>query len=55
MSRIGHASTRAALIYQHATSKRDHEIAVALDALIRTAREAAQQADDKRPTDHDER
>lgn len=43
MSRIGHASTRAAMIYQHARSKRDHEIAVALDALIRAAREAAQE------------
>jgi integrase len=41
MSRIGHASTRAALIYQHATSKRDHEIAAALDTLIREARKAA--------------
>ena len=27
MSRIGHASTRAAMIYQHATSDRDHAIA----------------------------
>lgn len=42
MSRIGHASTRAAMIYQHATSTRDQEIAVALDALIREARKAAQ-------------
>jgi hypothetical protein len=41
MSRIGHSSTRAAMIYQHATSKRDHDLAQALDALIRTAREAA--------------
>jgi hypothetical protein len=43
MSRIGHASTRAALIYQHAKSKRDHEIAVALDTLIRDARRIAQE------------
>jgi integrase len=47
MSRIGHASTRAAMMYQHATSKRDHEIAVALDVLIRAAQEAAQEADDE--------
>jgi integrase len=38
MSRIGHASTRAAMIYQHATSDRDHAIAAALDALIEEAR-----------------
>jgi len=31
MSRIGHSSTRAVMPYQHATSERDHEIAVALD------------------------
>jgi integrase len=54
MSRIGHASTRAALIYQHATSKRDHEIAVALDALIRTARQTAQESEDACPTDRNE-
>ncbi|TWP51238.1 site-specific integrase [Lentzea tibetensis] len=43
MSRIGHSSTRAAMVYQHATSKRDHEIAVALDTLIRTARKVAEE------------
>jgi hypothetical protein len=41
-----HASIRAALIYQHATSKRDHEIAAALDTLIRNARKAAQDVED---------
>jgi hypothetical protein len=46
MSRIGHASTRAAMIYQHATSTRDHGIAAALDALIREAREGAQENED---------
>ncbi|HEV7649139.1 MAG TPA: tyrosine-type recombinase/integrase [Actinophytocola sp.] len=52
MSRIGHASTRAALIYQHATSKRDYEIATALDALIREARTAAQEGEgEARETD----
>jgi hypothetical protein len=35
MHRMGHGSMRAALLYQHATSERDHEIAVALDARIK--------------------
>jgi integrase len=35
MHRMGHASMRAALIYQQATNARDHEIAAALDARIR--------------------
>ncbi len=34
MARIGHSSTRAAMIYQHATKERDQAIAAALDALI---------------------
>jgi integrase len=34
MHRMGHASMRAALIYQHATSERDREIAVAMDKRI---------------------
>jgi integrase len=34
MHRMGHASMRAALIYQHATSKRDREIVAAIDARI---------------------
>ncbi|GAA0729516.1 hypothetical protein GCM10010199_43810 [Dactylosporangium roseum] len=37
MARIGHSSTRAAMIYQHATRDRDHAIAAALDALIEEA------------------
>lgn len=40
MARIGHSSTRAAMIYQHATRDRDHAIASALDALIQEARGA---------------
>jgi integrase len=40
MARIGHSSTRAAMIYQHATRDRDQAIASALDALIDAAREA---------------
>ena len=38
MSRIGHSSTRAAMIYQHATRERDRAIAEALDALIEASR-----------------
>jgi hypothetical protein len=38
MHRMGHASMRAALIYQHATSKRDQETAAAIDARIGTRR-----------------
>jgi hypothetical protein len=38
MARIGHSSTRAAMIYQHATRDRDHAIATALDGLIEQAR-----------------
>ena len=32
---MGHASERAALIYQNATAERDRQIAVGMDALIR--------------------
>ncbi|MDH6132954.1 integrase [Kitasatospora sp. MAA4] len=34
MARMGHASVRAALIYQHATSERDKKIADGMDAAI---------------------
>lgn len=34
MSRIGHASPRAALIYQHATQERDRAIASYLDGIV---------------------
>ncbi|GGN07965.1 putative prophage phiRv2 integrase [Terrabacter tumescens] len=34
MSRMGHASMRAAIIYQHATAKRDRAIAEAMDRLF---------------------
>jgi hypothetical protein len=40
MHRMGHGSMRAALIYQHATSERDREIAAALD--LRIGREAGE-------------
>ncbi|MQA26093.1 MAG: tyrosine-type recombinase/integrase [Micromonosporaceae bacterium] len=38
MARIGHSSTRAAMIYQHANRERDQAIAAALDVLIEAAR-----------------
>jgi integrase len=42
MVRMGHASPRAALIYQHATEERDQAIAQALsDQISRTVEEAA--------------
>jgi hypothetical protein len=34
MSRMGHASARAALIYQHATQERDPAIADGLSNLV---------------------
>lgn len=34
MARMGHASPRAALIYQHATAERDRAIADALSSMI---------------------
>jgi integrase len=44
MHRMGHASIRAALIYQHATSERDREIAEAMDARIAKQTGKAKQA-----------
>jgi hypothetical protein len=38
MTRTGHASTRAALIYQHASQDRDRAIAKALGDALKTAR-----------------
>lgn len=43
MTRMGHSSTRAALIYQHATDDRDRQIADGIDVLIQAAQ--ARQAD----------
>lgn len=39
MARMGHASPRAALIYQPATAERDKVIAHGLDALITARRQ----------------
>jgi integrase len=41
MARLGHSSPRAALVYQHAASDRDHAIARALDAAAQAARPTA--------------
>lgn len=38
MARMGHASSRAALIYLHATPQRDREIAAALSSVISASR-----------------
>ena len=38
MTRLGHSSPRAAMIYQHATKDRDKTIADALGALVTQAR-----------------
>ena len=38
MARMGHNSTRAALIYQHASRDRDRAIAAAVSARIEAAR-----------------
>jgi hypothetical protein len=40
MERMGHSSTRAALIYQHATRERDEAIAAGMGKLLRQARKA---------------
>ena len=46
MARMGHSSTRAAIIYQHATSDRDKVIADALGELARKAWNPAPQVSD---------
>ncbi|MFI7586986.1 tyrosine-type recombinase/integrase [Spongisporangium articulatum] len=44
MTRMGHGSTRAALIYQHASQDRDRAIADALDVVLDKHHQAAKQA-----------
>ncbi|TDE08213.1 tyrosine-type recombinase/integrase [Jiangella asiatica] len=46
MERLGHASPRAALIYQHATKDRDRAIADALDALAQEHKTKTERRDD---------
>ena len=41
MHRMGHRSTRAALIYQHTSEQRDKEIAAGLDEQIAKERDRA--------------
>ena len=45
MARLGHSSTRAARIYQHATKDRAQAIAEALGILFRQARNTPDQDD----------
>lgn len=45
MHRMGHASMRAALIYQHATSERDREIAAGMEERIARRKKAARGKD----------
>jgi integrase len=52
MARLGHASPRAALIYEHTARDRDEAIAEALD--LAAARAQHQEADDDRDQDGDE-
>lgn len=55
MHRMGHGSMRAALIYQHATSERDQEIAKALSRRARAARKKIKKkAKDKRDDQGDD-
>ncbi len=39
MARLGQSSTRAAMIYQHATDERDQRIAEGLNLMIEAARD----------------
>ena len=48
MHRMGHSSMRAALIYQHATSARDREIAAAIDRRIAAKRAGRKPTQKKR-------
>lgn len=45
MERMGHSSSRAALIYQHATQERDEAIAAGVGKLLRQARRKVKAAD----------
>ncbi|GGS49407.1 tyrosine-type recombinase/integrase [Streptomyces violaceus] len=48
MSRMGHSTARAALIYQHASAERDRLIADALSALVDKGRKTQKKQDPKR-------
>jgi hypothetical protein len=53
MARLGQFSARAAMIYQHATSERDREIAQALNLMIAEARAATEDVTEQ-PGDPDD-
>jgi integrase len=48
MARMGHDSTQAAIIYQHATAEADRAIAQAVDKALKTERKKADKATKKR-------
>ncbi|MEU9001291.1 tyrosine-type recombinase/integrase [Streptomyces sp. NPDC048551] len=55
MSRMGHSSARAALIYQHASADRDRLIADAVSGLVNKGRKKARKAkkkQDRKPKGH---
>jgi integrase len=54
LERMGHRSTRAALIYLHARDQRDRAIADGLDAIVGTARLGTQQTVSSRHEGHAE-
>ena len=49
MARMGHSSTRAALIYQHASRDRERAIAAAVSARVEAARPKGEGHDRARP------
>ncbi len=54
MARLGHSSTRAALIYRHATRDRDKAIALAFGGPVREVRTAqSDEAPEGRYLTHD--
>jgi integrase len=53
MHRMGHASMRAALIYQHANSERDREIAAGMDRRIAKAQPKVKKTGKAKPTAKD--
>ncbi|WP_425833772.1 tyrosine-type recombinase/integrase [Streptomyces fractus] len=55
MSRMGHSTTRAALIYQHASADRDRLIADALNEIVKKGRKKGKKAKkkkDRKPKGH---
>jgi hypothetical protein len=51
MARLDHSSTRAAMIYQHATRDRDRAIAKALGGMVQQVRSSTTPAERLKPTD----